>query len=52
MSKIRGLTRLLAPVSGETLASYIDRLAARHDVTRLVMLRWLGLIEDERNEKT
>lgn len=44
---LRSLTRLLAPVSGETIASYIDRLAARHTVPRLVMLKWLGLLEDE-----
>jgi hypothetical protein len=46
MMPIRGLTRLLAPVSGEAFGSYIDRLAACHKVTRSVMYRWLGLRED------
>lgn len=47
---VRSLTRLLTPVSGETIASYTDRLAARHTVPRLVILKWLGLLEDERHQ--
>lgn len=42
MKPVRALTRLLAPVRGEAFASYIDRLADLHKVTRAVMLEWVG----------
>jgi hypothetical protein len=48
MRRVRALTRLLAFVPGEAFASYIDRLAALHKVTRAVMLDWVGFFEDGR----
>lgn len=48
MKPIRGFTRLLVPVPGEAFGSYVDRLAAWHKVNRVVMLYWLGLLEDEK----
>jgi hypothetical protein len=51
MKVVRALTRLLAPVPGEAFTSYIDRLAALHKVDLLVMLRSVGMIEDERYER-
>jgi len=46
MKTVRALTRLLAPVPGEAFASYIDRLAALHKVTRAVILEWIGFFDD------
>lgn len=51
MSQVRALTRLLAPVHGEAFASYINRLAAFHNVDLLVMLQSLGMINQERNQR-
>lgn len=48
MKPVRALTRLLTPVRGEAFASYIDRLADLHKVTRAVMLEWLGFFEEGR----
>ncbi len=48
MKPVRALTRLLAPVRGEAFASYIDRLADLHKVTRAVMLEWVGFFEEGR----
>ena len=47
MSMIRALTRVLVPVSGESLVSYIDRLAAHHKVSLRVMLKFVGITDDE-----
>jgi hypothetical protein len=51
MSQVRALTRLLAPTPGEAFTSYINRLAAFHNVDLLVMLRCLGMISQERNQR-
>lgn len=51
MAQFRGLTRLLAPLSGEAFTSYVDRLAAFHAVDRLVMLRYVGMIDAERHQR-
>ena len=51
MKVTRALTRLIVPVPGEALTSYIDRLAAMHKVDRLVMLQAVGMIENERYER-
>jgi hypothetical protein len=48
MKPVRALTRLLTPVRGEAFASYIDRLADLHKLTRAVMLEWLGFFEEGR----
>jgi hypothetical protein len=51
MSYVRPLALLFDPVFGESFSSYVERLAALHDVQLIVMLRYLGLIEDERYER-
>lgn len=51
MSPCRGLTRLLSPTPMEGFASYIDRLAAYHNVDLVVMLQCLGMIGDERHQR-
>jgi len=51
MSQVRALTRLLVPMQGEAFTSYIDRLAAFHKVDLVVMLRCLGIIEEERHQR-
>lgn len=47
MSTIRALSRVLSPISGESLTSYIDRLAAHHKVSLRVMLKFVGITDDE-----
>lgn len=51
MRPVRALTRILPPVSGESLTSYIDRLAAFHKVDLTVMLQCLGMIDEERYQR-
>lgn len=51
MSQVRALTRLLAPMQGEAFTSYIDRLATFHQVDLVVMLRCLGMIQEERHQR-
>jgi len=51
MSQVRALTRLLAPMPREAFTSYIDRLAAFHNVDLVVMLRCLGMIGEERHQR-
>lgn len=46
MTSTRGLALLLQPENREPLHSYVDRLAARHDVPLSVMLSSLGLIDE------
>lgn len=51
MKPVRALTRTLAPVPGEALTSYINRLAAFHKVDLVVMLQFLGMIDGERYQR-
>jgi hypothetical protein len=51
MLAVRALTRLLVPIPGESFTSYIYRLAARHKVDLLVMLKYVGMIDDERYQQ-
>lgn len=51
MNRARPLSRVLAPVPGESFPSFVDRLSALHQCSRLVMLQSLGIIEDQKNEK-
>jgi len=46
MATVRALTMLLAPITGEAFASYLDRLAALNKVNRAVMLSYVGFFEE------
>lgn len=51
MESVRALTRILAPFPGEAFASYVDRLAAFHNVNLVVILHCLGMIDSERHQR-
>lgn len=51
MSEIRTLPRLLKPVQGVSLPSYVDQLAEMYSVPLQVMLKYLGLTSGEKYEK-
>lgn len=51
MKKKRAFPLILLPEAGESLPSYIERLAARHQVPLIVMLFYLGIIENEKCER-
>lgn len=50
MSVIRPLARVPPLLLGESFVSYVERLAAMHQVDLLVMLKAVGLITNERYE--
>jgi hypothetical protein len=51
MSNARKLAVRLAPKDDESFRSYVERLAARHEVSLLVMLKFLRLIGAERYQQ-
>lgn len=47
MSAVRPLARVPARITGESFNSYVERLAAMHQVDLLVMLHAIGMINEE-----